>query len=178
VDSALGCAVKASRLAANVNAELLGRLKQWEELQHDMLSNLRTMQVLCQENCSLGAGLASATAAVTATAAGAEGAGAGAGAGAPGQTDRDESPASSGGRGGTCSAWPLDPIRSSELVFQMQQQTLLEISIYEVLRSEARGEARPGAEQDHDTSVTYLACFTYAPYLSESALNIVLEMQE
>jgi len=166
VEGALGCAVQASRLAANVNTELQGRLQQWKAAQQSMLNSLQTMSALCQDFCSSGDSL------LPFLAEGDEG-GVHAAVQAPGEASVS---VPEGGRGTV--PWPLDPVRTSELLSQLQQQTLLEISIYEVLRGETLGAAGAGSYSAHDATVTYLACFTYPPYLSESALNIVLEIQE
>ena len=190
VESVLGNAVQASRLSANVNTELMGRLQQLNTAQQSMLGSLQAMSNLCNAHCSSEQSmLASLKALDLADAdadAKAEAGGAAAQPSAALVEDADEDAATvtsvsvgeEGGGAGAVVVWPLDHARTSEIVSQLQQQTLLEISIYEVLLAEARGIAVAGARLDYDGSVTYLACFSYPPYLSDSALSIVLEMQE
>jgi len=194
VESVLGNAVQASRLSANVHTELMGRLQQLNTAQQSMLGSLQAMSNLCNAHCSseqsmlvslkaLDLADADADADVKAKAE-AEAGGAAAQPSAAQAEDEDAATVTSvsvGEEGGGTAAvvvWPLDHARTAEIVSQLQQQTLLEISIYEVLLAEARGTAVAGARQDYDGSVTYLACFSYPPYLSDSALSIVLEMHE
>lgn len=190
VESVLGNAVQASRLSANVNTELMGRLQQLNTAQQSMLGSLQAMSNLCNAHCSseqsMFASLKALDLADADADAKAEAGGAAAQPSAALVEDADEDAATvtsvavgeEGGGAAAVVVWPLDHARTSEIVSQLQQQTLLEISIYEVLLAETRGTAVAGARQDYDGSVTYLACFSYPPYLSDSALSIVLEMQE
>ena len=61
-----------------------------------------------------------------------------------------------------------------ELVTEILQQTLLEKNLYERLKcSSESGSLNLGI--DHDTSVTLLACYSYAPCINENSLKLALE---
>lgn len=61
-----------------------------------------------------------------------------------------------------------------ELVGEALQQTLLEKNMQQQLKSTTEG-ASLNLGMDHDSSVTLLACYSYAPCLNENSLKLALE---
>ena len=183
----VGTSVRASRLQANVETEMMGRLQQLNACQQAMIQSLHTMDASIVEQIDI------------------------VDAGAEDEEDREGGTAHSlddeAGKGNNNNGvdddnnnnndevlaankasapcmWPLDMSQAKDMLDQLRQQTLLEASIYEMLVQETQeGESLGhngggGSAGGHDTAVTCLACFTYPPYLNESVLHIILQLSE
>ena len=61
-----------------------------------------------------------------------------------------------------------------ELVAETLQQTLLEKNLFERLKCSTEGSSL-NLGVDHDTSVTLLACYSYAPCVNENSIKLALE---
>jgi hypothetical protein len=144
-----GSAIQSSRISANVESELLGRLQQLEEAQQEMMESLHSMSCALDNSAPFEVN---------------------------NNTESDCKESTKGSE--TANSWPIDRERAIELLDQMQQQTLLEVSIYELLLKEAREGSSAVSRIDQDASVTFVACFTYSPYVSDSALSIMVDLNE
>ena len=170
VQSVLGAAMGAGRLHVQVEAELYGQLLRLETTQGSMLTCLQTMRASYSAVTAAGAAAAATDSNNTADSA-----------------DSNSTDAWCDGDGtgaqASSSAWPLEEGFTDSLLSDLQQQTLVELSVYEMLKEEQQQQQQQSAGDggqplDHDAVVTCLACFTYPPYISTDALESVLEVRE
>ena len=162
VSTAMGTSMGASRVNVQVEAELYGQLQRMQTTQGSMLASLQVMRTNSGSggngNSTSGGEQSSALvshAPTTDTGTGTE-----AGTNAP--------------------IWPLETSCTENLLHSLQQQTLVEVSVYEMLLEEQEAQGGTGQGQSSGTRVCVCVCvcplsLSFSPDLSHAlTLNLSL----
>ena len=164
----VGSAVSSSRLSVQVETELYGHLKILENHQNIMLQSLQTMGILAKQGDSSSSDANGNDSDAMRTQAKLA---------APSEGIEEATSATE--PKAVATTWPVDDEFTMKLISDMQQQSLLEISVYEMLLDELQGQGSSSSSKlDHDAIVTCVACFTFPPYVNLETIESVNSIRE